>query len=334
MGYSRSLSWSHTRQQVHNFCRRSFYLEYFPWGEPSIDQIRFLDRIQTPELLAGCVVHDAISMALRQYRRIHVIPATLADRALDWYWQGVRESEHAAKRLRSGKRPHDRGCVLDHHVYDEPEDGRIEKGSETISRCLENFFASEVWKRISKTKRVQFRERQGWIPVHSSLNEPRYVTAKTRIGLGQVEGLQIYTAFDFACYIERQLHIFDWKTGQRNPKTEAATKTQLATYALWGLNEGLEVADIRGHAVWLDQEPPLWNPLELTPQDIDERRAAIIRQARFERSLVTIKPGPKRGPDQGDYYVVKRSDFPKARSLRVCARCKFRAVCHKGSQEP
>ena len=331
MGVSKHRSWSHSRQRAYDECPRRWFWEYFAWDEPEEEQARFLKRLQTVPQLAGTHVHDAIEIALRQYRFAGVWPSGLAERALSTYWEDVAQSARVARAVHEDRSPDRVGALLDAHLYGVATAEALQKGADGVRKCVENLEASGALCFLLGTRT------KDWKHISTRIHAPTFVEVSPRLEMPSAMGLRLYTAFDLALEHEGVLYILDWKTGRSGAASAIAARAQLAAYALWGMASGVEAGRIHTQAVWLGDGPPEWEPTPVSPAELADLRESVQRQDALEKALLTTEPVRQKsgaGFRTVDQYRAHRDAFPPAPSDRACGGCKFFTMCAERTGRP
>jgi len=317
MGSARSRAWSHSRQRLYDSCPRAYFFQYFPWGEPEQDQIWFLRRVKTPAMLAGTIVHDAITMALRGIKESGHVVTDLHVPAVARYDLIVRESERIADIVCRGKRPPDNGDVLLHHLRQGPSECMESAIRGGIEDALRAFEASHAWAvlRASNPK--------GWLNILTDTDERPHFLASRELGFESAHGLRVYAVYDLALRHDGVFTLVDWKTGKRTPEAVAAARKQCAAYALWALGHPkLKRAHLRVHPYFLTANQP-WQPEPIDDDEIEAARQTIEKHDALESSIVEHR----KGPDGKFAFFALREDFPARPRPRLCDGCKFKELC-------
>jgi CRISPR/Cas system-associated exonuclease Cas4 (RecB family) len=200
-------SWSVSRHDTFNRCRRRYYYSYY--GARDDPEIQRLKRLSALPLWAGNVVHEEIEKFLTRHdglpseqERELLIRTAVHERMLaDW-----NESEA-------------RGAFrLFEHEYDiaiEPDDKKIVVG--TVRRSLRNFFQSPT------LAEALAAGRDAWLTIED-------------LSSYMIGDVPVYLRMDLAFRNrDGQVVIVDWKTGQREGRF---SEVQLAGYALYASENG------------------------------------------------------------------------------------------------
>lgn len=322
MGTAYNRSWSHSRQQLYDRCPRAFFYEYFPWDEPWQNEAWFLKNLMSADLLAGQIVHRMINIALRQYRVSQVEPIQLEDIAAKEYATAVALSQRSADLLKSGKRPLRKVPVLQEHFYPDLDTSRVEAASLKVENCITNLFSSPLWTFLQKT------QTNLWL-VPDDLQERPFVNATKALGFQPPQRLKIFTGFDFAFDNKGDFILIDWKTGAKSEEAQHTVRKQMATYALFGIQRGYPLDQIKVQAAWL-QDPPLFEPVKVSPNEIQSLIETIQQQNLIERRV--CKRSKSDDSPSGYKHSIHIKDFPAMVFAEKCLKCKFRALCREGRE--
>jgi PD-(D/E)XK nuclease superfamily protein len=292
-----AFSWSRTRDNVFQECRRRYYFQYYgAWGgwDPSADPMArtlyVLKQLGTRQMWAGRLVHEAIERSLLALREGYslsegsLIEDTVRQMRTEW------KDSHAGVYRQSPKRP-----GLFEHEYGVPvRAGDWQALRDHVVRCLRNFHRLPVLAEIKRTATDR------WIMLED-------------IGSFVWEGAQVFTAPDFG-YWDRddRLQLLDWKTGGG----ASGASLQLGGYALYAL-EVLRVDLPRVDLLEVNLREG-----RVTSHPWDEVSLDRVRD-QLRLSMRSMKAYLK-DPDNN---VAAESDFERTEDLRICRWCNFRGVC-------
>lgn len=318
MGSARNRSWSITRHNLYTKCPRAYFYEYFPWGEPEQDILWFLKRVKSVQLLAGDIVHELISLALRQFHDKGVVTDLLVP-AANQFDLRVKESLRIAEIVKSGKKPPSKGSVLAHHLEVGASECMELAGKASVEDALRAFEISEAWEVIRNS------EPRLWVKILTDTDPKPYFEVSEKLGFQRALGLRAYSVYDFAFRHRKEFVIVDWKTGEKSSYSIANTKLQTAVYSLWAMNQGVKGANIRIQPFFL-QLGEAWSPQPVSEEALDEVREMIQDHDSLMRDLVIRE-------DKGEKMIfhAKRLDFPPKANPNICRGCKFRSICPEGS---
>jgi hypothetical protein len=252
--------------------------------------------------LTGQVVDDVVSQSLGHYARtgewqdpsMRVHP-----RALEY----VRYSRNWRQAVREGREvEQDDGLQpLEPYFYDENGPSREEhrRMLADARKCVRNFELSDLPERFRRAGVDNWR-----LPAKAT----GQITAWYRLG-----DVPVWASYDFMLHEGQDLYIFDWKTGNLDPRSEERTRRQLHAYALYA-REALGVLPerIRLVPVWLSVGSQSF-PEPVDPALLEELECAWRDRHRLLKDLL-----------QGS-ASTRRERFPMTEDLRQCARCVFRS---------
>ncbi len=205
---SHDYSWSVSRHDCFDTCRRRYFYSYYAATEDP--EIRRLKKLSALPLWAGNVVHETIETFLKEHDAAPseteadaIVKAAVHGRMLaDW-----RDSESGSLRFR-----------LFEHEYAttiEPEDKKIVVG--TVMRSLRNFFKSPT------------------LAAALAAGRDRWLTVEDLVSF-DVDGVNVFLRMDLAYRdAEGRVVIVDWKTGRGEGRFN---EVQMAGYALYAARQG------------------------------------------------------------------------------------------------
>jgi hypothetical protein len=294
-------SWSKSRHQKFEDCRRAYYYQYYgSWGGweaapgSRAREIYVLKKLSSRWQWAGSVVHESLRQLLTRAR------ATGDFRPLPDLLRQTRERARAwfrVSREKSYWREPSRIQGLLEHEYGEPVPDSEWKRvyNEVVEGSLRAFYASSAFEGIRKTPARR------WLTVDE-------------LDSWTFEGVKVWVAIDFAYRDEAgRLHLLDWKTGSERE----VDHTQVGIYALyarqkWSVSEdavvgGLVYLGSAGEQVEVQADPAaLQGCEEEMRRSIGAMRAALDDPA---RNLASVER------------------FPQIEDRETCRRCPFRRPC-------
>jgi hypothetical protein len=282
-----AFSWSVSRHDCFETCRRRYFYSYYAAGEDP--EIHRLKKLSALPLWAGNVVHETIETFLKErgtapseVEAEAVVKAAVHGRMLaDW-----RDSEAGSLRFR-----------LFEHEYQTPveaEDKKIVVG--IVMRSLRNFFKSPTFAAALEAGRE------------------RWLTVEDLVSF-DVEGVTVFLRMDLAYRDpEDRVVIVDWKTGRGEGRFN---EIQMAGYALYAARQGWAPSPegIQTELAYL--AVPRYVRRSVDAKRLDEARVFIVKSARRMKALL-FDPLAN---------VARLEDFPMIDRPRVCQRCNFRGLC-------
>lgn len=289
-------SWSRTRDNAFQECRRRYYLQYYgsfggwdPAADPAVRALYVLKQLGTRQMWAGRVVHEAIERTLLAMRLGHALSeaALIEDtvRQMREEWKGSRDGIYRDDPKRAGLFEHE------YAVHVKPSEWQALR--DHVTRCLRNFHRLPLVAEIKRTPVEQ------WILLED-------------IGSFPWEGTRIFTAPDFGYWSrDGRLHLVDWKTGGGN-----GAALQLGGYALYALEVlGVDLGRVDLSEVNLREGAVTSHPWDTASLDRvrDHIRLSV-------RSMKAYLADPAAN-------LAREADFEKTENLRICRWCSFRGVC-------
>ncbi len=209
-------SWSRTRDNVFQECRRRYYFQYYgAWGgweagaDPLTRRLYVLKQLGTRQMWAGRLVHEAVERSLLAMRDGHALSeASLIEdtvRQMREEWKGSRDGVYREHPKRTGLFEHEYGVPI--------KDSEWQAIRDHVVRCLRNFHRLPLLADIKRTPTDR------WILIES-------------IGSFPFDGTRVFSAPDFGYWnAADRLQLVDWKTGGNG----ADASLQLGGYALYAL---------------------------------------------------------------------------------------------------
>lgn len=290
-------SWSRTRDNVFQDCRRRYYFQYYGawggWDAESAQRTRLLyvlKQLGTRQMWAGRLVHEAIERALLAMRdgyalsEASLIESTVSQMRQEW--KGSRAGVYRESPKRAGLFEHEYGVPV--------RDAEWQAIRDNVVRCLRNFH------RLPLLVDIKATPVERWVLIED-------------INAFDFEGIRVFAAPDFGYWSTAdRLQLVDWKTGGGGGEASL----QLAGYALYAL-EVLRVDPSRVdlHEVNLREGKATTHPWDVGA--LDRVREHIRFSARGMKAYL-------RDPARN---LAEETDFERAEDLRICRWCNFRQVC-------
>ncbi len=147
-------SWSRTRDNVFQDCRRRYYYQYYgAWGgwdadsDPVVRRLYILKQLATRQMWAGRLVHEAIERSLLALRDGHGLSeASLIEdtvRQMREEWKGSRAGVYRQAPKRPSLFEHEYGVAI--------RDSEWQALRDHVVRCLRNFHRLPVLTDIKRT---------------------------------------------------------------------------------------------------------------------------------------------------------------------------------------
>ena len=282
-----SFSWSVSRHDSFEWCRRRYFYSYYAAeGDPEIKRLKKLSALP---LWAGSLVHEEIETFLKGH---DTLPSELEQQAIvhaavhgqmlaDW-----KDSEAGSLRFR-----------LFEHEYQVPveaEDKKLAVG--IVMRSLRNFFKSPTLADAFSTGR------KNWLSVED-------------LASFDVGGTEVLLRMDLAYRrSDGRVVIVDWKTGRGEGRF---SEVQLAGYALYAARQGWVASpeEIETELAYL--AIPRYVRRAIDTQKLERARAFIEESAARMKTLL-LDPV---------LNLARLEDFPMIDRPQRCRRCNFRRLC-------
>jgi len=290
-------SWSRTRDNVFQECRRRYYFHYYgAWGgwdanaDPMARRCYTLKQLGTRQMWAGRLVHEAVERSLLALRAGHALSAASliedAVRQMREEWKGSRDHVYRESPRRTGLFEHEYGVPVRNTEWQALRDHVI--------RCLRNFHRLPL---LAEIKRVPTER---WILIED-------------IGAFPWEGTRVLTAPDFGYWDQSdRLHLVDWKTGGNGENASL----QLGGYALYALEVlRVDLPRVDLHEVNLREGTVTSHPWD---------EVSLERVREHVRLSVRSMKAYLRDVERNS---AEETDFEKTEDLRICKWCNFRGLC-------
>lgn len=297
--FRNNFSWSVSRDSTFLECPRKYYFNYYGswggWESDAPDRIRelyLLKQLKNRAMWAGQVVHDCIKRSLDNLSRgIPVLPLTeIQTITRDLMRQDFRSSRRKLYRVNPKN-----NCGLFEHEYElEVPDEQWKETADQVERCLNNFYQSDVYERLSSLDQSDFLE----IEKFSSFD---------------LDGVEVIIKLDCASREHDRIVVWDWKTGRTE---QTGLSFQMACYAYYASSTfGVPV----GHV--------LTRRFELFSNHLHEES---VSEGSLEELLAYIRGSIKDMLsllDDPQTNTAQEKHFSKIEKKQICRRCNFLKVC-------
>lgn len=283
----RPFSWSVSRHDTFDSCRRKYYYSYY--GALEDPEIARLKKLSALPLWTGSVVHETIEAFLKER---DALPSEAEQKAIaeaavhermkgDW-----RDSEAASLRFR-----------LFEHEYEQDVSADDKKiAVSTVRRCLRAFFRSQTLKDAFAAGRAN------WLSLEDLIDF-------------QIEDVPVFLRMDLAYRATNgQVVIVDWKTGRSEGRFNAV---QLAGYALYAAAQKWADAPEQIETELAYLAVPRFVRRRVDADMLAAARRFVVKSAGKMRSLLA---DPERN-------LARIDDFARIDNPRRCRRCNFRRLC-------
>ncbi|MHA1921260.1 MAG: PD-(D/E)XK nuclease family protein [Promethearchaeota archaeon] len=291
-------SWSVSRDDMFQKCERMYYFQYYGswegWDQEADEKTRIiyiLKHLQNRQMWAGKTVHDCIENVIRTIKSGHksINVNQIISRTLNKMRQEFSSSKN--KNYLTNLKT----CALFEHEYDlEIPDTEWKSNADNVVECLNQFFDSDVYKEILDLSGNQ------WIGIE-------------KFSYFHLNNTKIYTAIDFAFKMDKDIIIYDWKTGNENPEKD---KLQLACYGLFAVQKwDIDPGNVKLVDFYLSAGKQ--NKFYLSDLDLDQIENYILTSIDKMEKLLE---DPKKN-------IAKEKIFSLTENREICNYCKYKKVC-------
>src|SRR3989344_6634537 len=298
MNFQNEFSWSKSRDELFNECKRKYYFKHYGcWGgwdqtaPERIKELYILKNLSTRHIWIGGVVHQIIKYYLIQLKAgNHVILSNLLFKLKNKLKEDYDGSEAGTYK----KVPKKCGLVEHEYKYLIPKD-EWDGLFKTAENCITNFYNSDILKEIKK------EDISKWLFLEDFL-------------YFNFEGTKVYLSIDFAIKNEdNQIILYDWKTGKER---DVEMDIQLACYALyviqkWNLDPSRLI--IKKYNVAIDKE----DKFEITDKTIEYIKDYMRKSIEDMKNILADK----------EKNIANEEDFSKTTNVKNCLRCNFKKTC-------
>jgi hypothetical protein len=293
-----TFSWSLSRQQMFDECRRQYYLYYYrAWGgwedgaEPAARLPYRLKQIVTLEMWIGDILHRLIQNHMTRLQRgFRPMAQPLREQARVILNQEWRQS--LDQRWRENPK-HNRN-LFEHYYAIGISDERRTELRDRLFTCLDHFCALPLLDRLVAA------EPDAWLAVE-------------QLDTFLVDRVPVYTKIDCAARLGGQTLIIDWKSGRASDRDVQ----QVACYGLYAMqkwNVGFD--GLRAMLVYL-----LENTVSEVPITADQALAMQERIVTGIQAMCEALADPAGN-------AAREEDFPMTDQRRRCRRCNFHEICY------
>jgi len=293
-----TFSWSLSRQQMFDECRRQYYLNYYrSWGgwddraDPAARLAYRLKQIVSPEMWVGDILHRLIESQLARLRQgYRPLPNPLRERARSLLNTEWRQS--ADKRWRENPK-HNRN-LFEHYYGIEISDQRRAELRDRLFACLDHFCQLPLLERLA-------------------VADPKAWLAVEQLDTFVVDRVPVFVKIDCAARLDGRTLIIDWKSGRAAQRDN----DQIACYGLYAMQKwNLGVETVRALLVYL-----LSN--ETAEKTVPPEQALAIQE-----KIVSGIAAMRDSLADRVANVAREDDFPMTDQKRRCRRCNFHEICY------
>lgn len=294
-----TFSWSVSRDRAFRTCPRQYWFTHYGfWGgweweaDERTREIYVLKQLRTRAMWVGERVHQCIRTSLENLAR--GIPVLPVDEILAITRQGMRADFRASRDGAYRTNPKN-ACGLFEHEYRVPvTDQEWRETADQVDRCLRNFYDSDAWAQLCRTRPSDFLEIE-------------------RFSKFMLDGVEVMVRMDCATRESDHVVVWDWKTGRRDGPDAAL---QLACYAFYVHQAyGIPIGRVRMRRFELLRRA--MHEDTIGEKALDEL-LAYVRGSIADMQAVLDDPARN---------LASEERFAKVARRDVCSRCSFAKVC-------
>lgn len=312
MSISNDPSWSASRANTFNGCRRQYFYNYYcSWegwyknADPFRRQCYILKNMTSLPMFIGSIVHDVIELQLKDFKDLwdkiidtdtkKPIPYSnptveqLYERALLELTKGFNQSlgtewkDNPKKVIR----------LIEHHREEDVTANVRDEFKRKAFNCLTNFcdLFPKLFPSHEKVELLELEDFQSF-----ELNSGEEVKVKLDLGVK----------------INGRVLLLDWKTGKRND----AVEDQMSVYAMYAMKKfGFKINEIKCMPVYLDETPCKTEEMTITMKHINN----VLKKIRKDSAEML--------PLHSAGLELNQSKFPVTKQKWRCDYCNFASIC-------
>ena len=293
------LSWSHSRRNTFNECRRKYFYHYYgswegwSWNATKRQKELYLHKkLVNRWMWMGTVVHNAVEYLLKQHREGEKLETL--DYYLDSITRRMRKDFGDSMSKKNASRPSRIVGLFEHHYRERIESDVWKALNSKALKCFETFWDSDIFSEIKSINKDDILEIED-------------------LSHFFIDGLKVFASMDFCITKNGKVVIYDWKTGDSENN---ATSEQLACYALYS-NEtwGVKPEDVKLIEFNLSRNEAVEH--HLNGIDFLKIKEGILDSSNQMKSLLS----------DHDSNTADEINFNFTEDLEICTKCNFKGVC-------
>jgi hypothetical protein len=299
--FKNEFSWSKSRAEMFDTCRRKYYLNYYgswngwlDYADPEVREIYIMKKLSSIPMWIGSCVHEMAEWVIEQLNYdmpvgLEKTASLLREKMLrDW-----EDSRSGAYRQRPSKI-----LGLGEHYYKERLSiTAFEDSYEIAEKCLYNLFNKSIYQDVLHDQQIKI--------VMSESFEHFYL-----------DGTKIWVVPDLVISKNGEITIVDWKTGQNFDGGTA--EVQLGIYALYGTRKwDCAPESITVHEANLRHGESAVK--QISKKDMEWVTRYILNSVTMMRVVL----------DDPDKNIASIENFPKRDDQGLCRYCNFRRACER-----
>lgn len=302
--YKNELSWSKTRDESFNECKRKYFLHYYlSWGGwydsalPRKREVYIMKKLSSRPMWIGKMVHKWISIIIKTLNSGRTI---VCDQAISDLREEMLEEWKNSINNNYRNRPSKITGLFDHYYHVPTDMSDFESDFEKASIYLANFYKS-----------IAYQELQEYCPLPYNDSEIEQIQSF------DLDRIKVWVSIDLAYKTNGISQIIDWKTGNKSNNKEI--QLQLTTYSLYLSRKW----DLDNYSINL-REVNLRYRTENAWRANDEGVAWAIQYIKNSYSCMEQYLS-----DPLQNIPLEEEYFPKKDNQQGCNWCNFLGDCHK-----
>jgi len=292
-----TFSWSLSRQQMFDECKRRYYLHYYrSWGgwedsgEPAARLAYRLKQIVNLDMWIGDLLHRLLEGQLTRLRRgFRPAPQLLREQARSLLNQEWRQSVEQRWR----ENPKHNLNLFEHYYAIGVAEGRRAEIRDKLFSCLDHFCALPLLDRLVAA------EPDAWLAVE-------------QLDSFVVDCVPVYLKLDCVVRFEDRTFVIDWKSGRASERD----LEQIACYGLYAMQKwSIGFDNLRTLLVYLLADETLEQTI--APEKALAMQERIVSSMASMRALLSDVAA----------NVAREEDFAMTEDRRRCRRCNFHEMC-------
>ncbi len=296
-------SWSASRDSLFEECKRKYYYNYYgSWGGWEKDRadnvtrtLYVLKNLQNIPMWKGKSVHAEIARILKELMTTNelISPEYSITRVTNLMRQDFKFSRDGLywNTFDSlGKVNY----LFEHEYGLDISDDRWKKNHQEVLTCIENFYKSDILKKVIKLEHDDILSIDRIAPIPFSFNQEK-----------------IYVNLDLAYKLDGEIEIVDWKTGSGE-----SNKLQFKVYTIYA-NETLGAAKDKISLIEYNLIGNEKTTHRFSHEELSEAKTYINSSIKSMKSYLS-------DPTKNEAIIT---DFPRTDDERKCNSCNFKKIC-------
>lgn len=295
-------SWSVSRRNTFEKCKRKYYLSYYGyWGgwEARADEltreIYVLKNLKNKYLWMGSIVHDAIKNLLGNLKQGTIIPEEVL---LNNVTKRVKDDWVDSRQGKYRLNPNKYCGLIEDEYFNGISENNVERILNKIEKQLNNFYTSEYFELARSLDHNQ------WLSLEEYAS---FILDDTKI----------HTKIDFAYrFTPRNIIIVDWKTGTSGNIDDF----QLTCYSIYAAEKwNISPTDITAVYLFLPTKRE-W------VVNIDDSKINVTKSV-IQKSITDMKDML----DDKENNIATIKKFPPTDDNKNCKYCNYKKICRSNN---